>query len=86
MKQKSTKVMSVEFEINGKILKMSLEQARELRDMLNNAFPKETSQFYPYNPVIYYKYWNEPVYTPSSTLTVSSSNGYIATTDLSTEN
>ncbi len=77
---KKVKVTKVEIEIGDSKQMLTLAQARELRDVLNEAFPEDTRLTYPI--VIHdwsrpYHYWTPTWSSPSYT-----TNGITTTTNM----
>lgn len=42
---KKVKIGNIEIEINGKVIKLKLEEAQELKDILNKTFPDEKTTY-----------------------------------------
>lgn len=69
---KGVKIGKVELEIGGKVIRFSLEEAKELRDILKDTFPEK--EYVPSQPIFIreypwwqynpdpWRYW-EPYYT-----------------------
>lgn len=47
---KKVKIGNIEIEIGGRVMKLKLEEAKELRDMLNSTFPEK--EYIPSTPII----------------------------------
>lgn len=61
---KGVKIVKVELEIGGKVIRLSLEEAKELRDILKDTFPEK--EYVPSQPIVIREYpWRhwEPYYT-----------------------
>lgn len=70
------KIEKISLEINGKIIELTIEQARELRDVLKDTLGDGNApSVYPVyiHPYTYTKHWQEwrPYYS-SGTVTISS--------------
>ena len=47
------KIKCIEMEVSGKTLKLSVKQAKELRDLLNENFPEKETKYITTYPVIH---------------------------------
>lgn len=55
----TVEIGKIEIKVAGKVLVLTLDQAKELRDILNDTFPRVTATAFPYPVVV-----REPVYIP----------------------
>lgn len=74
-------VSQIEINVNGKTVKLSLEEAMELKRILNDTFPEKTIQFpitipqpiyIPYETPYRWRYWDGTYITTSGTLCLTS--------------
>jgi len=73
MKKTKIKINEITIEIDGNKIKLPIEAAKELRDMLNETFPKKTEEKHIHHHD-HWRWWNtNPVWysdpTPSITFT-----------------
>lgn len=64
MNDKTIAVSAIEIKIGDTKVRITPEQLKQLRDTLNDLFPKEV-KFYPSAPVIIQEKWVEPYYAPT---------------------
>ena len=62
---KKTKISKIVLEVGGKKIEMSLSEARELKQILNDTFPDKETVFIPSTPVIIKRQW--PYWRPYET-------------------
>ncbi len=60
MKSKRVKIGSIEIEINGEVIKLGLEEAKELKDILNDTFPEREITYVSYPPIYIERYREYP--------------------------
>jgi len=86
-KMKKIKIKKIELEVAGKNLSLSIEEAKNLRDTLLEAFPKNGNHYWPYYKD--YPYWtwtsgadnlSNITYMDDSTGTTSSNPDVVTTT------
>ena len=81
----TVKIAKINIKMGKKKVSLSVEEAKELRDLLNDTFGEQKAIFMPSSPIIIdrpyhpWRYWGVDYTTPSVTWTSGNTTGSAAT-------